>query len=122
MGNDVYGNQGKVMTEVPNPTPDKPKKKIIADPRSSSGDPRSSSSGDRPQSQERRGKGKRGREEDRKPAIPPALIRGPRPQPKAEPEETVTEIEATTETPQDVADVTDQEVSSDPSEEAEQGD
>ncbi len=84
MGNDVDGNQGKFMAEAPNPTPDKPKKKVIQDPRGSSGD--------RQPDKERRGKGKRGREEDRKPATPPALIRGPRPKPKVEPEETPAEL------------------------------
>ncbi|MBU6228069.1 MAG: hypothetical protein KGQ93_00020 [Cyanobacteria bacterium REEB459] len=67
------------MAEDPNPTPDQPKKKVIETPRRLSGD--------QPRNQERRGRGKPGREEERKPAIPPALMRGPRPKPKAEPEE-----------------------------------
>ena len=75
------------MEDTANPSPEKPKKKIIT-----VGEDRVSSSGSGGGSGERRGgkgrRGGRGRDEDdRKPAVPPALMRGPRPKPKAaEPE------------------------------------
>ena len=83
------------MADTPNSSPDKPKKKIITVGNSE----RSSEGGERRERGERRGgkgrRGGRGREEERKPAVPPALMRGPRPKPKAEVvEEAAPETEA----------------------------
>ena len=90
------------MADTPDTSPDtsseKPKKKVIT-----VGVDRLANK-DRPNKERRGGKGRRGgrdRDEDRKPAVPPALMRGPRPQPKAaepeQPDATEAESEATTE-------------------------
>ena len=86
------------MADTPNTSPEKPKKKIITVGDSSAGERGGGGrgTGERPS----KGRGGRGRdrdEGDRKPGIPAALMRGPRPKPKAEavpeaaPEEAVSE-------------------------------
>ncbi|MGB3135868.1 MAG: hypothetical protein WBB18_03585 [Nodosilinea sp.] len=78
------------MEDTPNTSPEKPKKKIITvgenkDGERSTGESRDSNKGRR---------GGRGRDRDeRKPAVSAALMRGPKPKPKAEevPEEAVAE-------------------------------
>ena len=81
------------MTDTPDTSPEKPKKKIIT-----VGEDRikSDAGGERGGGERRSGKGRRGgrdRDEgDRKPATPPALMRGPKPKPKAVVEEATEEV------------------------------
>ncbi|MEO1067553.1 MAG: hypothetical protein AAFW95_00285 [Cyanobacteria bacterium J06638_6] len=83
------------MTDNPETSPEKPKKKIITvgedriKKEGGKGGPRQGGKGRR---------GGRGRDEERKPQTPPALMRGPKPQPKPAveevPEEPVAEVAA----------------------------
>ncbi|WP_052050800.1 hypothetical protein [Leptolyngbya sp. KIOST-1] len=80
------------MADTPNTSPEKPKKKIITVGDNSGGE--RSTGGRREGSKGRRGGRGRDRDErDRKPAVSPALMRGPKPKSKAEelPEEAVAE-------------------------------
>jgi hypothetical protein len=79
------------MEDTPNPSSEKPKKKIITVgvDRETAGADRDNGGGDRRGGKGRRGGRGRDRDErDRKPAVPPALMRGPKPKPKADVEET----------------------------------
>jgi hypothetical protein len=85
------------MTDTPDASPEKPKKKIITvgEDRIKSDAGNERGGAERGGGDRRGGKGRRGgrdRDEgDRRPATPPALMRGPKPKPKAVVEEVVEE-------------------------------